>query len=182
MARINPDRVAILERRRNVAHRYVRGQTQWEIARAFEVDQGTISRDLAAIQEEWKAAALMDLDSRKAKELATVDEVERQAWVAWTKSQENAETLKARRSGDKEFAEKVTKGQAGNPKFLNVVLDCVRRRCEILGILKVDAPSQMTVVTVVGGIDLAVITGDKPGLPAGSLHYNGPDASPDRTP
>jgi hypothetical protein len=130
--------LAILERRKNVAARYVRGETQWEIARAFEVDQKTISNDLAAIRKEWLADAVRSVDEVKARELAKIDECEAQAWRAWTKSQENAETLRARVRGKGEDArpetEKVTKGQAGDPRFLDLVLKCVEKRCLILGV------------------------------------------------
>lgn len=129
--------LAILERRKNVAQRYVRGQTQWEIARAFEVDQATISRDLAAIQAEWLSQAVLDVGTVRARELARIDEVERQAWIAWLKSQENAETSKERTrgpDGTQTVTEKVSKGQAGDPRYLEIVLKCVERRCKILGV------------------------------------------------
>ena len=135
MSRYNPQKkLAILERRKNVAVRYLRGQTQWEIARAFEVTQKTISLDLKAIQAEWLAQAVLDRGEWTARELARIDEVERQAWAAWTKSQENAEILRDKRRGDKSETEKVSKGQAGDPRFLEVVLKCVAKRCELLGL------------------------------------------------
>jgi hypothetical protein len=126
--------LAILERRKNVAARYVRGATQWEIARAFEVDQKTISNDLAAIRKEWLAGAVRDMDEIKARELAKIDACEAEAWKAWTKSQENAEILRARMRGQESQTEKVSKGQAGDPRFLDVVLKCVEKRCQILGV------------------------------------------------
>ena len=135
MSRYNPQKkLAILERRKNVAVRYLRGQTQWEIARAFEVTQKTISLDLKAIQAEWLAQAVLDRGEWTARELARIDEVERQAWNAWTKSQENTEILRDKRRGDKSETEKVSKGQAGDPRFLEVVIKCVAKRCELLGL------------------------------------------------
>jgi hypothetical protein len=159
----NAKRLALLERRKNVAKRYLRGETQWEIARAFEVNQSTISDDLAAIRKEWLAVTKSDYSERISLELAKIDEIERQAWNAWTKSQENAETLRARMSGDRTDTEKIVRGQAGNPKFLDLVMKCVERRCALLGLDQVPAGTS-TVVTVVGGVDLDVILGRKPGL------------------
>ncbi len=124
--------LAVLERRKNVAARYVRGQTQWEIARAFEVDQGTISRDLKAIHAEWLASAVLSRGEWTARELARIDEVERQAWAAWAKSQENAETLRAKMRGDKAETEKISKGQAGDPRYLEIVLKCIAARIALL--------------------------------------------------
>jgi hypothetical protein len=157
---------AIRERRHKVAQRYVRGQAQWEIAQAFEVDPATISRDLKAIQAEWLAQAVMDMDAVKARELAKIDAVEVEAWKAWGKSQENAETLRARMRGAGQGAasetEKISKGQAGNPRFLEVIQNCVKMRCAIFGIDLDAAPGPATVVTVVNAIDIQVVTGDKP--------------------
>ena len=130
----NVKKLVILERRKNVAKRYLRGETQWEIARAFEVDQATVSTDLKAIQKEWLAQALLDRGEWTARELARIDEVERNAWVAWTKSQENAEVLRAKMKGQASETEKISKGQAGDPRFLEIVLKCVAKRCELLGL------------------------------------------------
>lgn len=131
------EQLAILERRKNVAARYIRGESQWQIARAFEVDQKTVSRDLQAVRAEWLKEAVRDMDEVKAKELAKIDATEAEAWKGWLKSQENAEVIKQRTSGEGEeetsVTEKVIKGQAGDPRFLEIILKCVQRRCEILG-------------------------------------------------
>ncbi|HEY7311159.1 MAG TPA: hypothetical protein VH643_17485 [Gemmataceae bacterium] len=135
MSRNNPQKkLAILERRKNVAARYLRGQTQWEIARAFEVTQKTISLDLKAIQAEWLAQAVLDRGEWTARELARIDEVERQAWNAWTKSQETAETKREKTGDGKSETVTTSKGQAGDPRFLEIVLKCVAKRCELLGL------------------------------------------------
>lgn len=133
----NVKRLVILERRKNVAKRYLRGETQWEIARAFEVDQATISTDLKAIQQEWLAQAVLDRGEWTARELARIDEVERNAWTAWSRSQEDAQVLRAKMRGQQSETEKVSKGQAGDPRYLEIVLKCVAKRCELLGL---DAP------------------------------------------
>jgi hypothetical protein len=159
----NANNLAVLERRRNVAARYVRGETQWEIARAFEVDQGTISRDLAEIRKAWQAEAVRDVSEVKAKELAKVDAAEEQAWRAWTRSQEDAQTKRERlRPGsDDEAGETVrtSKGQAGDPRFLELILKCVQKRCEILGILDRErdrdaTKGQPTVVKELSGVSM----------------------------
>lgn len=143
------DPLQVLERRSRVAARYLRGETQWQIARAFEVDQATISRDLAAIRKEWRASAVRDMDEIKARELAKIDEAEAQAWRAWTKSQENAEVLRARVRGNTSETEKVSKGQAGDPRFLDLVLKCVEKRCLILGVYAPEARGRGSSLVIV---------------------------------
>lgn len=150
------DDLATLERRRNVATRYLRGQTQWEIARAFEISQATVSKDLKAIQREWLAESVLHRAEWTARELARVDEVERNAWAAWTRSQENATTRRKKQRPDGEEVVETTKGQVGDSKFLDVVLRCVAKRCELLGL---DAPKETTLV----GIDIKTIVAVMPG-------------------
>lgn len=133
---------AVIDRRRKVAEMYLRGTIQADIARQLGVVQGTVSRDLAAIRADWRQSAVMDFDARKDQELAKIDEVERAAWDGWRRSQEPAETTRAEISGDVQKAVKTTEGQAGDPRFLQTVLNCVERRCRILGI---DAPDKVSV-------------------------------------
>lgn len=128
------NKFALLERRRNVARRYLRGELQWQIARAFEVDQSTISRDLEAIHDEWLRHALFDLTAIKARELARVNEAEREAWRGWQRSQRPAEKLTTNVGADGLKASHVREGQAGDPRFLQLILNCVERRCKILGV------------------------------------------------
>ena len=157
-------KLAVLERRKNVAQRYLRGQLQWEIARAFEVDRSIISDDLKWVHEQWLAEAKGDRAAWIAKELARIDLVEQEAWRAWDKSKETAEIMKARQMGDKAMTEMTKRGQAGDPRYLDIALRCSARRCELLG-LNEQSASTPVIVTVVGGIDLQVVLGQKPGLP-----------------
>jgi RecB family endonuclease NucS len=57
---INSRGLAKLERRKQVAERYLRLETQREIARALCINQSTVSRDLHAIRTEWATPSLAD--------------------------------------------------------------------------------------------------------------------------
>jgi hypothetical protein len=151
--------LAVAERRKNIARRYLRGELQSEIARAFELSQPTVSRELRAIQKQWLASAALDRGLWTAEQLAKIDEVERHAWLAWAKSQEAAETLRAKMRGDQAETEKITKGQAGDAAFLHLILQCVARRCELLGL---NAPKE---VRVDGLIDIKTILAIIPAEP-----------------
>ena len=52
-AEISPTKLALWERRARVAKLYLSNVSQWEITVQLGVNQGTVSRDLAAIQDEW---------------------------------------------------------------------------------------------------------------------------------
>lgn len=72
----------IAERRKIVASLYVRGSSQWEIAKSLvpPVTQKTVSEDLKAVREEWLKTATQDYDALKAKELAAIDDLQEECW------------------------------------------------------------------------------------------------------
>ena len=125
-----------------VARRYLQGEMQSQIAASFGVSQQQISQDLRAIRTQWLAATIRDFDALKAEELAKIDRVEREYWLAWERSQQDKEIsfeetgVKGTRTGSR------SEGQAGNPAFLEGVLKCISKRCEILGL---DAPKRFVI-------------------------------------
>jgi len=107
-----------------------------------------IHDDLAALTSEWKASALRDITEVKAAELAKLDELEREAWIAWRRGIGRKQTRTTK-------SVKVGKGDAvlalpettlrtehlnGDPRYLGIVLDCQQRRAKILGL---DAPTKL---------------------------------------
>jgi hypothetical protein len=147
------DQYERLDRRQKVAALYLQGKTQWDIARLVNVSQGTVSNDLAAIREDWLASALRDFDSKKAEELAKLDRLEAEAWEAWQRSKEDAETVRKKseqvRTSEgrgknqrstlvpvKVVMELTKKGQAGDPRFLEQVRWCVETRLKLMGLMR----------------------------------------------
>lgn len=130
--------------RRKIAELYLRGKKQMEISKELGLSQATISRDLKIIQEDWVRESEQAIDERKAIELAKVDALELEYWEAWKRSQENAvvETseISTETSGQKIKKQKREEGQVGDPRFLAGVMQCIDRRCQILGI---DAPKKI---------------------------------------
>ena len=64
-------------RRQQVASLTLHKVHQTEIARRLGVAQSTVSRDLKVIEAGWRRAAAADLDELKARELAELEEMER---------------------------------------------------------------------------------------------------------
>lgn len=134
----------VQRRRRKVSVLYLRGFTQVEIKDKLGVSQATVSYDLKAIQEEWRAQTTIDLDEHKAAELARLDELERQYWRGWLRSlqdaqesSEKAEGIVTKDNQRKDFQitrSKKTKGQAGDPRFLDGIQGIVDKRCKILSL------------------------------------------------
>lgn len=174
------EKIAIAERRLHVSRRYSRGESQSEIARAFEVTQQTISNDLQAIQAEWRRESVLITEERKAKEVAKIDELERQAWQGWARSQEAAETTTEETQGEGEDArmktQRTVKVQAGNPSFLEMAHKCIRQRLEISGLLK-DGKEKETGATILQIIEEEVPAGER----VKAAHANPDQAAPDST-
>lgn len=135
--------------RREIADLYLQGWIQADIAahinadkkRGYTLSQQMISYDLRRLQAMWRESALIDIDNAKAKELAKIDRLEIEYWRAWVRSCEDAETVKQKgKPGTEpgrvqtEDVERTTKGQSGDPRFLQGVQWCIERRCKVLGI------------------------------------------------
>ena len=121
--------------RRRIADLYLQGWIQADIAAELGISQQTVSNDLKALQVSWLDSSLVDFNAAKSQELAKVDRLEREYWVAWLYSCEDAE------------------GQAGDPRFLAGVQWCIGKRCKILGI---DAASKVESVSL--SVDLDGLT------------------------
>jgi hypothetical protein len=146
-----------------IAELYLQGKTQSEIAaslgkeRAYAVTQQTISRDLSAIEARWATASEAKLDAAKAKELAKIDSLERTYWTAWEASckAKTISSAEESKGGTGKRASSMAKKSVrkeerdGNPAFLAGVLECIQRRCRLLGL---DAPEKHNIT---GSIDIA---------------------------
>lgn len=132
--------VGIEQRREAVSRMYRRGIAQWKIAQKFGVTQQTISIDLKTIREQWRESAIRDFDSHREEQLAKLDEIEREAWNAWQQSKQDAITHVGGISADKTVDKTTTAKQVGDPRYLQIVKDCIERRCKMLGL---DAPEKI---------------------------------------
>ena len=133
--------------KRRVSQMYLQGDIQADIAASCGLSQPTVSRILTQLQAEWQAAAVADIDTAKARELAKIDALELEYWAAWKRSCEDAETETTKQSASgKRFddqgnplpdkAEKLSRreGQSGDPRYLAGVQWCINKRCEIVGV------------------------------------------------
>lgn len=148
-----------------IARLYCQGKTQAEIGKQVGISQQQVSYDLKIIQKQWLKSSLVDIDTAKARELAKLDQIEREAWLAWERSQQNKEVrsvetenivpeekpidppIKGKGLMDAlklcpgaKFTMK-QEGQAGDPRFLEAALKCVAKRAEIFGL---DAPKKIS--------------------------------------
>ena len=147
----------LLQRRQEVAQRYLRGEQQYDIGRALGVSQAQISLDLKVVRELWLASTLRNFDALKSEQLAKIDQIEIAAWQGWerslqprevslTEATEGGEILgddgKPRPKAPSRKASVRREGQAGDPRFLERVQKCIDQRCTILGL---NEPTRLTI-------------------------------------
>lgn len=126
--------------RKKIANLYLKGTYQYDIADELKISQSTVSRDLKALQKDWQKSSLIDIDKKKAEELAKVDRLEIEYWEGWHESQKDAETVREESSRQGKKKTVISKGQAGDPRFLAGIQSCINKRCELLGL---DAPKKL---------------------------------------
>lgn len=158
---------ATLRRRARVAKLYCEGYTAAEVAEQIECSPTTVHSDLKEIRALWLSLLHKDFDEVKAEQLAKIDHLESEAWKAWDESKKPAETeqTKVERAikvtvkkdangkpykseGTKlvplsEHYTKTSQGRSGDPRFLQIVDNCIDRRLKILGLMDENKVTQV---------------------------------------
>jgi hypothetical protein len=118
-----------LARRCSVAELLLQGVTNHrQIALRLGVQRRVISYDVAAVEKQWRAAAIKDRSEQKALELAKLDLAEKEAWAAWERSRTD-------------------------PRWLKLVLDVIARRAALLGLDEVPPePTAHIEVLIINGV------------------------------
>ena len=150
--------IQIEDDRREIASLYLQGKTQQAIAERLGMTRQMVGYDLKAIQRRWREDTSRNLDEDKARELAKLDELERTYWQGWEDSLEQVTTETTSRAvagggagggvGVTERAAIRREGKQGNPTYLRGVIDCIDRRCKLLGL---DSPQKLEHSGVDGG-------------------------------
>jgi transcriptional regulator with XRE-family HTH domain len=145
-SQIQKDRLKITDLR-------LEGYTQREIAARMKMTQQMVAYDLKAIELEWEQSRGELIDRQKARELAVLNKLYREALRNWKKS-----------------LRKANGGPIGDARFLEQALKCSKDRRELMGL---DAPKQMKHSGFVGTFDPSKCTmeqlerirnGEDPGL------------------
>ena len=137
--------IQIKNDRVKIAELYIKGVYQHVIAAELGLAQSQIAYDLKKIQAEWVKNTTLDLDHFKGKEIAKVDEVERVAWADYARSKREfkSKIVKGKGLGRNEQGQTTgdsieqtikTEERNGDPRFLDVVMKCIERRCKLLGL------------------------------------------------
>jgi hypothetical protein len=139
-----------------VARMYVRGKSQHEIM--LELNKLYVDRritpkmihlDLQAIRQAWLNSALVDFNAAKAKELARLEEMEKEAWDAWERSKDKHIRIEYEIADDqvafsvdkiadvhRKKKHKVIEATVGDIHYLEMVERAIKMRCEIIGLFE----------------------------------------------
>jgi hypothetical protein len=139
-----------------IARMYVRGKSQHDMARELSnhydgvrVSPGAVASDLKAIRQSWLQSALLDFNAAKARELARLDEAEREAWDAWERSKEKHVRVEYEIADDqvpfsadkiadvkRKKRRKIIEATVGDIRYLEMIERMITARCNILGLFE----------------------------------------------
>lgn len=131
----------VLERRKVVWERYLKGDPQWVIARDLEISDALVSYDLKELRQEW-AEKYRSLDDQKLEELARLDSLEVKLREAWERSLEDKETVTEEIGPGGQVLKTTIQrtGQIGDPRYVSEITKIIGIRCRILGL---EAPTKI---------------------------------------
>ena len=127
----------IADRREKVSKLYLSGMPMFKVAIELDCSTSQVSRDLKWLRKQWLESSVANISEIIAKELAKIDNLEKEYWEAWQKSKEDFEK-KRKKYQNRELKELINEEVIvqGDPRFLQGVERCIKRRCEVLGLDK----------------------------------------------
>jgi len=124
-----------LERLPRVAKLFLQGKSIREIAGIEAIPPRLIYGDIEYAKRMWRRRAEECSQELLSQEMQKINLIETQAWEEWERSKEDAVSYTRERDADKKVRKKrVVTGQCGDPRYLQVALSCVDKRCKLLKI------------------------------------------------
>lgn len=118
------------------------------IAKEIGVSTSQIHYDKKELEKKWQEEQLDNIDEYKKKLLRELTLVKKEAWSEINRSKEKhtKETLKLGKNINGEFSEEslTEEKSLADPRYLSIVVSCIKEESEILGIKKVDTNLNLT--------------------------------------
>lgn len=146
-------KIKIADRRAKVAHLKLTEPNLSSYAIAERIGgkwtHQTVLNDLSSIEEEWKQSSVLDFNKAKAIQLARMEKIYDELWVAWEKSKTDAVSVikhrtkvevkpkkgkkaKSRMLDDSEDIRR--EHQCGDPRYMKLLMENVQMQCDLFGI------------------------------------------------
>lgn len=156
MKRRNSRRMEILKRREEVAQNCLDGKTIRQIAESLKLSVGTICNDLKTIRDEWQEHAQESISRQKALLLARINHLETMAYEAFENSK-GEQAISTQRGKGKTgsssleiIKQEVRRYSPGDPRFLQIIVDCIAQKCRLLGLNVISGTSGNDHLPVIG--------------------------------
>jgi hypothetical protein len=144
MPRPSAQKLAILQRRKQVAELFLQGCTQSVIAEKLGVKQPTVCDDLAHIRKAWEESQIRDYDAARTLQVERLRQVSREAWAGYERSQQPAQMATVDGANGSGKAKRTVRHQYGDPRFLDLVLKSIEAERQLMGL---DAPTKIAPTT-----------------------------------
>jgi len=137
------------ERAEAVVAEYLKGKPVSEIAKKFGLNPWSVYDDLKIMRRIWHKRNNVAADKLIAEEVARLSRVETEAWEQWERSKKAAKEKTVTRKLDMSAEEpdpmagadgfvteekQTTKGRLGDPRYLDIAMRAVDKRCRLLQI------------------------------------------------
>jgi hypothetical protein len=120
-------------RRLKVEELFSRGMSLSHISIELGVPKSQVTRDFQHIRQQRQDIYAEDLNLARQEELARIAQIQQKAWLAWDRSCQDAGPVKITWTIHGALPH-ARQGLAGDPRFLTILLDCVKQRRAILGL------------------------------------------------
>lgn len=119
---------------------YLQGYSFMEIAKVVSLSSVTVRQTIEESRKLWIERHDRALSDLVAEQVAKIDRVESRAWESYEESRkqyiEQQSTSGSNDKGTFHSNKKTKRKQIGSAEFLNIILNCVRQRSELLGLNK----------------------------------------------
>lgn len=120
---------------------------QWvRVNRPYTLSKTAIHNDLADLKARWRAESVSDMGDRIARQLASIDAQEAEAWQAWRKSKGEVTEVVQEQSEDGGTGKTKTPSHSravvrktmshGDPRYMGIISSCIEARNRLLGLTK----------------------------------------------
>ena len=124
---------------------YLRGHARTYIADTLKTTRDQVSKYIKEAESLWMSEIVRDMDALKAKELEQINLVQAAAWDQFERSTSPyLEDVKEETDGDKQSTRQRRTRRRGyaKPAFLQIILNCVEKRCKLLGLNEEEVAEQ----------------------------------------